>query len=148
MYCSIENILDQISNTSIAECLGEPNDTGNEWQERVTKYIQSASDEIDGYISNRYKTPLQIVPNIIKEKCVEISIFKILCRKGIKKDSDESIWVTRYNNAIAFLKDVNAGKIELGEITPNGGSDISSDIGMSFVSPKANITDNFWKGFL
>jgi len=148
MYCSIENILDQISNTSIAGCLGEPNDTGDEWQNRVTKYIQSASDEIDGYISGRYKTPLEIVPNIIKEKCIEISIFKILCRKGIKKESDESIWITRYDNAIAFLKDINTGKIELGEITTDGGSNVPSDTGMNFITPKANITDNFWKGFL
>lgn len=76
--------------------------------------IADADGEIDGYLAKRYNVPLSIIPKVINKFSKDIALYNLFSRMGIGKDSDEEIYLTRYNAAVKFLTLVAEGKISLG----------------------------------
>jgi phage gp36-like protein len=67
--------------------------------------LEDASGEINGYLATRYQIPLSVVPNFIKNYCIDIAIY-YLGRQ--LKDDDAS---TRYEKVIERLKDIEKGRM-------------------------------------
>lgn len=93
--------------------------------EKIDEAISDADAEIDGYCG-KYPLPFSPVPDIIKKFSVAIAIYNLF---GNRQAAPEDV-ETRYNNAIAFLKDVSKGQATLGPKDPapanQGAVDISS----------------------
>lgn len=72
--------------------------------------VLKASEEIDSYIGVKYTLPLVSTPNILLAWCCEITMYKLSAESGSLTDEKR----TRYRDAVAWLKDVSAGRATLG----------------------------------
>ena len=93
----------------------------------IDEAITDADGEIDGNLAKRYKVPLSPVPKVINKFSKDIAIYNLFSRMGIKKDSDEEIYLTRYNAAIKFLTMVAEGKVSIGTAADDPSSAAATD---------------------
>jgi phage gp36-like protein len=88
----------------------------------ISDALDNASATIDSYISIRYELPLPVAPAWGKRLCIDIALYFGSRRAG----SLTTELRKRYDDAIAFLKDVAAGIAGLGVPTasePQGDGD-------------------------
>jgi len=78
------------------------------------KRLNDAEAEVDAYLSTRYALPLETIPNILNRLVCDIARYYLF---GAALTDEVS---KRYNDAIAFLKNVSTGKASLG-INENSG---------------------------
>lgn len=93
-----------------AIALTNPSDPAaqNVAQDVLNNALDNAKAEIDAYISTRYSLPLASVPPILQVHCLSITRYRL----SIIEPGEDVI--RRYNQAIAFLRDIAAGKSSLG----------------------------------
>ncbi len=140
MYCKVDDLYKAIRKDFLESFSTE---NGDEDRENA---IKQATAEINGYISARYRVPLNPIPDAITNICIDISIYKIICRCGIDEDKPEGIWIKRYLQAIKFLEAIRDGKNDIGAIE-NG--ELSSGVNRapSFQSSESLFNNEFWVGF-
>jgi len=85
--------------------------------------LDTASAQIDTYLSGRYALPLQIVPKFLVTVCCDIARYNLCV--GSTRGSEEI--ETRYKDAVRFLELASSGKVTLG-LTPAGQVQTSSTI--------------------
>jgi phage gp36-like protein len=85
----------------------------------IEQAIEDAQSAIDGYLSGRYGTPIATPPAVVKRLACDIA------RYYLYDDHATETVQKRYDAAIAFFRDVSAGKVTLGAETqatqPAGG---------------------------
>lgn len=74
----------------------------------ITQAIEDAQSAIEGYLSGRYGSPLATVPAVVKRLASDIA------RYYLYDDHAPETVQKRYDAAIAFFRDVSAGKVSLG----------------------------------
>lgn len=83
---------------------------------QVTKALQAASDKIDSYLGSRHVLPLPSVPGILNAACIDIAVYEMSNTADTLTENIEA----RHKYAIAWLKDVAAGRASLGLPSPAG----------------------------
>lgn len=76
--------------------------------------IADADGEINGYAAKRYPVPLSPVPKIISKFSKDIALYNLFSRIGIDESDREKTYLTRYEAAIAFLRLLAEGKVDIG----------------------------------
>lgn len=86
----------------------------------IEQAIDDAQSAIDGYLSGRYGTPMPTPPAVVKRLACDIA------RYYLHDDHATETIQKRYDAAIAFFRDVAAGKVTLGpeaeSAAPTGGT--------------------------
>lgn len=86
----------------------------------IAQAIEDAQSAIDGYLSGRYGTPMATPPAVVKRLACDVA------RYYLYDDHATETVQKRYDAAIAFFRDVAAGKVTLGPeanaTRPAGGS--------------------------
>lgn len=77
--------------------------------------IAKAESEVNSYLAARYTVPLTTVPAKIKQICVDIALYHLYSRAAINDLPDSAL--TRYEKAVAFLKDISRGIATLPELS-------------------------------
>ncbi len=88
-------------------------DDGTRDEAKIARALDSASGVIDGYLSVRYSLPLPTTPATLKDACVAIAVYRLASDPGALTDDMRQ----RYEDAIAFLKDVAKGIAGIGVMT-------------------------------
>lgn len=114
-YSTLADIREAIDETRLVQ-LTDDAKTGEVDESIVSRAIEDADREIDGYVGSRHAVPLAPVPAIIRKFSVDLAITNLYARR--EKENDAR--TRRYDNAIAFLKQVALGKIALGADDPEG----------------------------
>lgn len=70
--------------------------------------LQRATDEIDSYVAQRYTLPFASAPTRLKSICMDMARYVLYDARVPQAVKD------RYDRAIAWLKDVAAGKAVVG----------------------------------
>src|SRR5574341_2268782 len=83
----------------------------------VDRALADASALMDTYLSQRYALPLPLAPEALKRACVDIALYQVV-REGTAAAEDYRL---RYEDAIAWLRDLAAGKAALDLPSPNQG---------------------------
>ncbi len=78
----------------------------------VTNAIADATAEIDSYVGSRYSLPLDETPDILKRLCVDIAVYRGSAEAGTVTDEKRR----RYDDALAWLKDLAKGVASLGSV--------------------------------
>ncbi|BCS94611.1 hypothetical protein DSLASN_02430 [Desulfoluna limicola] len=94
--------------------IADRNDDGAVDSEVVERALADASAEIDPYLAKRTPLPLTEVPALLVRLCVDIAIYRLTA----EADGNTEERRTRYDDAIALLKSIAAGKVSLGLATP------------------------------
>lgn len=76
----------------------------------VTAALEEASGRVDSYCRGRYVTPLQVGDDV-KSLTLDIAMYLLFTRRRETRITDTV--QERFNQAIAFLKDISAGKASL-----------------------------------
>ena len=90
--------------------LTDDDNTGEVDSDIVSAALQEASGKIDSYCRNRYVTPLQ-QSDSVTALCLDIATYILFSRR--RNANPKEIVRQRYEDAIAFLKDIASGKAQI-----------------------------------
>lgn len=75
----------------------------------IGRALVSASDEIDSYIAVRYPLPLVAVPGILRQRAVDIAVYRLAQTADVLTEELRK----RYEDAIGHLRRIAEGKAVL-----------------------------------
>ncbi|MFW2438062.1 MAG: gp436 family protein [Arenicellales bacterium] len=118
-YITTQELIERFGKKEMLE-LADPHETGSIDATVVDAAIDDASALIDGFVSKGgYDLPLSSVPRTIKRICADIT------RYYLWDDSASDRVLELHKDGITWLKDLAAGRTELGEETPPDGSAVA-----------------------
>jgi len=108
MYATAEEFVEEvgIQETIQLTNLDDPSVTTIN-SDRLSKALLAASGEINSYLSTRYQIPVSPIPSILKSYCVDIAWYRLA------QNNAPEAYAKRYDNAIARLKDIEKGVMQL-----------------------------------
>lgn len=110
MYCSIQDIKDDLTEKVVAQLSNDENpNLVNE--EIVSKYISESTQLIDGFLRSRYSLPLEKEHSIIKKVCIDVVKYELYKRRGKVFDNIQNL----YKDGISTLEKIQKGMIILDE---------------------------------
>lgn len=142
MYCSLENLLEHLSEDVIIQ-LTDDEGSGEINQGRVDAAIEKADDLIDSYLRSRYTLPLAITPGLIRSLSIDLSIYNLYARR-LESKMPESI-EARYEKAVGDLQRLQKGDMVL-DVQETGGS-APSDYRGNKTPTDREFNDDVWKVF-
>jgi phage gp36-like protein len=109
----------------------------------VSGVLEEASGRVDSYCRDRYKTPLQ-QSDTVKGLTLDIAVYLLFSRRRNAK-LHETIR-QRYEDAIAWLKDISQGKAQLDQ--PQSAATPQTSLGTAVTSgKKLRFRDHHIEGF-
>ncbi|OSP50020.1 hypothetical protein B7G55_19640 [Aeromonas hydrophila] len=113
IYATKQDLEDRDGSMLYNFALDRSTDTLNDvW---IDEALATADDEINGYLSRRFVLPLPEVPDLLKRNAIVIAFYWLADRDNQATD----LLRERYDRAIAKIKEIAAGKIDLGLPTPD-----------------------------
>ena len=108
-YCTPQDLIDRFGQNEVAQL--SPALLGQVDTARVQRACDDAGDIVDGYLRPRHTLPLSAVPRLLVKLSAAIARFEL--HLGGDRQPTDQVRHDR-DQAIAFLKDVAAGKADLG----------------------------------
>jgi phage gp36-like protein len=108
-YCTPQDLIDRFGQAEIAQLA--PALLGQVDTARVQRACDDAGDMVDGYLRPRHTLPLSAVPRLLVKLSAAIARFEL--HLGEDRQPTDQVRQDR-DQAIAFLKDVAAGKADFG----------------------------------
>lgn len=112
-YATIEDLVAKYGEQFVLQCfdidaIGSPN------ARKVTAILEDASILIDGYLG-RYSTPIDTdeypqAGALLRQKCTDIAVYQASA-DAASLTLEKRV---RFEDAIAWLKDLNTGKVDMG----------------------------------
>ncbi|TSA12996.1 MAG: DUF1320 domain-containing protein [Deltaproteobacteria bacterium] len=106
-YCTQDDLLKLVPELELAQITAESGDVPD--AAVVSEAIAKAAAEIDAYLAVRYQLPLAATPARVKSLAVDLSLYHLYSRRSVAPEVRRQ----KYEDAIAFLKLVAAGKAEI-----------------------------------
>ncbi len=104
------------------ETFGVSAESWDETKEDAEAYLDAASDLADSYLRLHYQIPFPPpVPTMLKQAVCKIAAYEILSHRGYNPEGDAGQLLTRYKQAIDWLKDVGSGRAVIGIDEPGEG---------------------------
>lgn len=138
-YASQQNLTDRFGEDELIQ-LSDRANTGLINSTVVARALADADAEINGYLSTRYTLPLSSVPEVLVVIACNIARYRL-----DNRDPREDI-VTRYKDAIKYLKDVASGEGSLGVDSSNARPATNNSVQMSSTKPVFRRADS--EGFI
>lgn len=138
-YASQQNLTDRFGEDELIQ-LSDRANTGLINSTVVARALADADAEINGYLSTRYTLPLSSVPEVLVVIACNIARYRL-----DNRDPREDI-VTRYKDAIKYLKDVVSGEGSLGVDSSNARPATNNSVQMSSTKPVFRRADS--EGFI
>lgn len=113
-YCTPQDLIDRFGQNEVAQLA--PALLGQVDTARVQRACNDAGDLVDGYLRPRHTLPLSAVPTILVKLSAAIARYEL--HLGGDRQPTDQVRQDR-DQAIGFLRDVAAGKADLG-ITTTG----------------------------
>ena len=142
MYCAKGDLLKTFPEARIIEMTDDAG-AGTADDAVITRAIGKASGEIDAYCGQRYALPLTPVPDVVRDYCADMAIYHLFARRAGAPDE----WKNKYDRAVAFFKDVAAGKATLPSNPAAGSEPAQSGGSVGFSGPARTFDRNSLKGF-
>lgn len=111
-YATAQDLVDRFGEPEMIQLTNVP---GGDYEEVIeanaAPALADAGGTVDSYLRPRYRLPLATVPVRIKAVCCDIARF-FLMHGGQREPTKQA--TDAYDRAIAWLKDIAAGKADLG----------------------------------
>ena len=108
-YCTQSDIENRVSAADLVR-LSDHDGDGVSDAAVVAQAIAHAQGDIDSYLQTKYSVPVSPVPDVLNKHCVTMAVYYLqLGRDSVTEDMRHA-----YEDIIKWLKDVVAGKAELG----------------------------------
>jgi phage gp36-like protein len=106
-YCTQADLLKLVPELELAQLTAESGDVPD--AAVVAEGIAQADAEIDAYLAVRYQLPLTETPPRVKSLAVDLALYHLYSRRSVAPEVRRQ----KYEDAVAFLKLVGAGKAEI-----------------------------------
>ncbi|RJR38689.1 MAG: DUF1320 domain-containing protein [Deltaproteobacteria bacterium] len=107
-YSTQSDLLKGISEEELAELTAESGGTPEATM--VSEAIAKADAEIDAYCGMRYQVPFSPAPEMVRSLSVDMAIYHLFTRRSL----EDKVRRQKYEDAVAFLKNVSKGLATLG----------------------------------
>lgn len=111
MYATEQDIISIYGAAFLADVLPDDADDSSA---TVASALESASAEIDGYLSARYQLPLASQPVMLKRPAIDIATYILANRHSRLSETIEN----RYDQALELLAKISKGVVGLGKDEP------------------------------
>ncbi len=119
MYCSINDLINDITHNTLIELVNDENvdpnlinlNSENIFSDRIIDQINNAKTEIDFYLNNKIQIDINNIPPIIKTVARDLSKYYLYKRRFLSKVPTGIL--NNYNNRILQLKDIALGNLLL-----------------------------------
>ncbi|MEQ8585244.1 MAG: DUF1320 family protein [Thalassobaculaceae bacterium] len=108
-YAAAQDMIDRFGERTLAEVTTDSGDTPD--TAKLDLALSDASNLIDGFLQARYSLPLTAVPAQLQLHACNIAFYQLLAARPTGDIEDVR---KRYDDAIAYLRDVSLGRISLG----------------------------------
>lgn len=140
-YCTQSDLLEQISEDDLIGLTDDAGD-GEIDSSVIARAIADADAEIDAYLYQRYTTPLDPVPAIIRKLSADGALYHLHSRRSVGMPD---IRKERYEAAMRVLRDIATGMISIGASSPSPSSDDGPEIAVSrddrvFTTSRAGVS--------
>lgn len=91
--------------------------------DRLKRYLERASSEVDSYLGQRYALPLQLVDPIIKQRALAIAVYLLMTQEvGLNPEGSgqDQVFRDQYLDALKWLQLVVDTKVSPSVIDANG----------------------------
>lgn len=120
-YCAYDDLTAQIPEAVLLQQADMEGPPAPGAFDSITPALKNARAEIDGYLRRRYVLPdtPQETPPTLKKYAVDIAIYQLFSRKGLalSKETEDAILAKRYDDAVAYLRLVAEGKVDIPGLT-------------------------------
>jgi phage gp36-like protein len=139
-YATQQDLIDRFGETEVIQ-LSDRASTGAIDAAVVAAKLADAAAEIESYLAGRYTLPLEPVPLALQRIACDIA------RYHLYDDRPTEYVAKRYDAAIAFLRSVNKGDIQLG-VDAGGAAPPSQAGAPDFVACEPVFTRDLLKDFV
>lgn len=116
-YCTKQDLVARIGAALLLE-LSDLDGTGEIDDARVARAIEAASAEIDTYAQDRYGSPLDPVPPIVRTHTTDIAVYLLMVARGYDQALADGIWAQRYKRIMEWARDLSRGNATPGTPLP------------------------------
>jgi phage gp36-like protein len=102
----LEDLIEAKDLRTISQLSNDESNPAEPDENVVNLNIQKACNVIDSFISGRYATPLQNVPGIIKDICIDLTVYNLYTRRN-REISKESAVYLDHQAAMDILKRIS-----------------------------------------
>lgn len=129
MYANLQDVLNRLPLETLLYATDDEREgvVTDAVESRVNAALLESSSEADSYLAQRYVTPVLIVPEVLKTKVLDVVIYRLLLRRGIRPGSADESLETQGKAAMTWFRDVATGKASIpapglstGEVGSNG----------------------------
>lgn len=113
MYITAQDLIEVMSERNLIE-LTNDNSRAIEINQAVAeKACQHATETVDGYLRSRYITPLDHVPTLVRNICLQLARYWLYSRRPDGKGFPDNVKET-HSQALKDLERIQNGKLHLG----------------------------------
>lgn len=111
-YCSLEDLKKAKPEIELVFFTDDEN-TGELDEDIIDEKISESDTRIDSYVGGRYSLPVEVIPKILKDIAVDLTIYFLWKRKN--NDAPEVV-VKAYDDAMKQLENIRQGKLFIPEL--------------------------------
>ncbi len=140
-YASLADLIEQAGLEEILQ-IADRDDDGVADTDVIAAALTHADNTINGYLAVRYAIPLSVVPDLVRTWAVAIARYRL------HRDGPPDHVVRDANAAIAALKDVARGQIDLPIGADDGALVSSPSGGIAVTGPEPVFSQDKLEGWL
>ena len=112
MYITAQDLIDEVGLARLIELTSDDADADEPDTAAVTKAIEYAVGTFDSYARTRYALPVPAT-SMVKSRCLDLAVYHLFRKRATYDEGVFKVKKTAYDETIAFLKDLQAGRAAL-----------------------------------
>lgn len=111
-YITLEDLEKRVGAQKLIELTNDDVDATEPSPDVVAEAIDYACGTFDSYARVRYTLPVPTTP-LVKTRCLDLAVYALFRRQATFDEGVFKVKKTAHDEAIAFLKDIQAGRAAL-----------------------------------
>lgn len=136
MYIQAQDLTDVMDEVTLRQLSTDNSRATEANQAVIAKACEYATETVDGYLRSRYQLPLNDVPTLVRNICLQLARYWLYSRRPEGKGFPDNVKET-YSQALKDLERIASGKLHLGltEIGANGDDTLPSALKFKTKAP-------------
>ena len=137
MYIQAQDLTDVMDEVTLRQLSTDNSRATEANQAVIAKACEYATETVDGYLRSRYQLPLNQVPTLVRNICLQLARYWLYSRRPDGKGFPDNVKET-HSQALKDLERIASGKLHLGltEIGAEGDDSLPSALKFKARAPQ------------